>query len=310
MKISKEIKIGITAIVAVAIIYFGIIFLKGLRLFSSENVYYVNMTDVGGLSKSAEIMASGMNIGKVKDIHFNRENRIITVALEINEGFTIPANSYATITKEMLGAPKMNIVMGPDPRQILSIGDTILGHGGNSDLMSAAGSMLPKIEAMLPKVDSILTAINTLTNDPALMAALKNLEATSANLSTSTAGLSELMADVNGNVPQILTSARKSCSDFEQVANQIGQIDVQGMERKVNTLMDGANTAVTELNGVTSTLNERLSSSNSTIGKLMNDASVYDRLDSTMNNASRLLEDLRLHPKRYVHFSLFGKKDK
>ena len=126
---SKEIKIAITAIIAVVIVYLGIIFMKGLKLFSSDNIYYVEMKNVGGLSKAGEVIANGMNIGVVKDITYDGTRQMLTVAVELNEGFSLPRNSHATTVKDMLGAPKMNIILGENPRDLLAKGDTIPGEG-------------------------------------------------------------------------------------------------------------------------------------------------------------------------------------
>ena len=157
---SKEIKIAIAAIIAVVIVYLGIIFMKGLKLFGSDNIYYVEMKNVAGLSKAGEVIANGMNIGSVKDISYDAKRQMLTVAVELNEGFRLPRHSRATTTKDMLGAPKMNIILGENPNDLLAVGDTIFGEGGG-DLMSSIGDMVPQLKALMPKLDSILSAVNT-----------------------------------------------------------------------------------------------------------------------------------------------------
>lgn len=299
---SKEIKIAIAAIVAVVIVYLGIIFMKGLKLFGTDNIYYVEMKNVAGLSKAGEVIANGMNIGSVKDISYDSKRQMLTVAVELNEGFSLPRNSHATTTKDMLGAPKMNIILGENPNDLLTVGDTIYGEGGG-DLMSSIGDMVPQLKALMPKLDSILSAVNTLTNDPALATSLQNMEYITNNLKTTTDDVNQLM---RRDVPQLMGHANNICTNLETTTSQLNQLDLAGMASNANATLESANQAVSELQSFTSQLNNQHSS----LGKLMNDPSIYNHLDSTMNNASRLLEDLRLHPKRYVHFSLFGKKDK
>lgn len=299
---SKEIKIAITAVIAVVIVYLGIIFMKGLKLFSSDNIYYVEMKNVGGLSKAGEVIANGMNIGVVKDITYDGTRQMLTVAVELNEGFLLPRNSHATTVKDMLGAPKMNIILGENPRDLLAKGDTIPGEGGG-DLMSSIGEMVPQLKALMPKLDSILTAVNTLTNDPALAASLHNMEYVSNNLKTTTDDINRLMRH---DVPQLIGHANSIFSSVETTTQQLNQIDLVGIADNASETMKNANQVVSELQLFTN----QLSNQNSSLGKLMNDPSMYNHLDSTMNNASRLLEDLRLHPSRYVHFSVFGKKEK
>lgn len=299
---SKEIKIAITAVIAVVIVYLGIFFMKGLKLFSSDNIYYVEMKNVGGLSKAGEVIANGMNIGVVKDITYDGTRQMLTVAVELNEGFSLPRNSHATTVKDMLGAPKMNIILGENPRDLLAKGDTIPGEGGG-DLMSSIGEMVPQLKALMPKLDSILTAVNTLTNDPALAASLHNMEYVSNNLKTTTDDINRLMRH---DVPQLIGHANSIFSSVETTTQQLNQIDLVGIADNASETMKNANQVVSELQLFTN----QLSNQNSSLGKLMNDPSMYNHLDSTMNNASRLLEDLRLHPSRYVHFSVFGKKEK
>ena len=299
---SKEIKIAIAAIVAVVIVYLGIIFMKGLKLFGTDNIYYVEMKNVAGLSKAGEVIANGMNIGSVKDISYDSKRQMLTVAVELNEGFSLPRNSHATTTKDMLGAPKMNIILGENPNDLLTVGDTIYGEGGG-DLMSSIGDMVPQLKALMPKLDSILSAVNTLTNDPALATSLHNMEYITNKLKITTDDVNQLM---RRDVPQLMGHANNICTNLETTTSQLNQLDLAGMASNANATLESANQVVSELQSFTSQLNNQHSS----LGKLMNDPSIYNHLDSTMNNASRLLEDLRLHPKRYVHFSLFGKKDK
>ena len=299
---SKEIKIAITAILAVVIVYFGIILLKGLKLFSTDNIYYVEMKNVGGLNKSDVVVANGMTIGMVKDITYDPAHQTLAVAVELNEGFTLPQGSHANITKEMLGSPKLNIMLGTNPNQLLSIGDTIPGEAGQ-DLMTAAGGMLPQLEQMLPRLDSIVTAINTIANDPALVEALHNMQYISANLRTTTDDVNHML---HTDVQAIMNKTNNVMTNLETTTGNISHIDIQQLAQTANSTLQSANQAMDDINQLTSTLNNP----NSTVGRLINDPSVYDHLDSTMTNASRLLEDLRLNPKRYVHFSLFGKVGK
>ncbi len=299
---SKEIKIAIIAIIAVVIVYLGIIFLKGLKLFSTDNIYYVEMANVGGLAKSAEVTASGMNIGQVKDITYNAASQMLTVAVELKEGMSLTKGSHANITKELLGAPKLNIVLGTNPSATLVKGDTIFGEAG-SDLMAAAGNMIPQIEQMMPKLDSILTALSALTSDPALMQSLHNLEDITSNLKTTTTDINSMLSK---DIPQLMTKANNICGNLETTTSKLNRIDIEGIANNANNTLNSANKTMNELQLFTGKLNNP----NSSLGKLLNDGSVYNNLDATMENASKLLEDMREHPSRYVHFSVFGKKDK
>ena len=296
---SKEIKIAIVAIIAIVIVYVGIIMLKGLNLFNNDKEYVVIMSNVTGLSISSDVLANGLKVGYVKNISYNNKTQKLALTLTINKSFHMPEGTSVFVTKEMLGAAKLNLELGEQGGGILQPGDTIYGESP-TDLMSAAADMIPEIEQMLPKVDSILTALNQLVSDPALAATLHNLESTTANLRTSTARLNSML---DNDVPQLMASANHVMSNAETLTASLSRVDIEGMA-------NNANQTIANANQITGKLNTALNSKDNSLGMLLNDNSIALHLDTTMQNASLLLEDLRLHPKRYVHFSLFGKKDK
>jgi phospholipid/cholesterol/gamma-HCH transport system substrate-binding protein len=299
MKISKEIKIALVAVLAIAIVYVGIIFLKGLKLFSDDVSYFVEIADVQGMPTASDVRANGLKIGSVKAITFNPDKQNLTVEINVNPNFRIPQGTSVYMTKEMLGSAMMNLKLGPDPNAILHPGDTIMGNP-MTDLMTAAGDMLPQVEALLPKVDSILTALNTLANDPSLATSLHNMETVSADLKLTTKQINGLLGK---DVPQLMAKTNTICSNLETTTNTLNQIDMLGMAQK-------ADETLSSVQNMTFKLNTAMNSKETSLGMLMNDNSIAIHIDSTMMNSSRLLEDFRLRPKRYVHFSLFGKKDK
>jgi len=299
MKLSKEIKIALVAVLAICIVYVGIIFLKGLKLFSNDVSYYVEMTDVQGMPTASDVRANGLKVGSVKNITFNPDKQNLTVEISVDPQFRIPQGTTVFMTKEMLGSAMMNLKLGANPTAILSPGDTINGTP-MVDLMTAAGNMIPQVEKMLPKVDSILTALNTLTNDPALSASMHNMAFITEELKTTTTQLNGLLGK---DVPQLMAKTNNICTHLESTTSKIDQIDLIGMAQKTDTMLFN-------LQDMTFRLNTAMNSKETSIGMLMNDNAIALHLDSTLMNSSRLLEDLRLHPKRYVHFSLFGKKDK
>ena len=299
MKISKEIKIAFVAILSAIIVYVGIIFLKGLKLFNDEVSYFVEIADVQGMPTASDVRANGLKVGTVKAINFNSGSQNLTVEITIDPNFQIPQGTSVYMTKEMLGSAMMNLRLGPDPSNILHPGDTIHGQP-MVDLMTEAGNLLPIAESMLSKMDSILTAMNTLANDPALASSLHNMEAVSADLRVTTTRLNGLLGN---DVPRLMAKTNNICSNLETTTNTLNQIDMVGMAHKADATLNN-------MQEMTFKFNTAMSSKDNSLGMLLNDNSIALHLDSTMQNSSRLLEDLRLHPKRYVHFSLFGKKDK
>lgn len=299
MKISKEIKIALVAVVAIMIIYVGIIFLKGLKLFSNDVSYFVEIADIQGMPTASDVRANGLKIGSVKNIKFNSEKQNMTVEISVTPDFKIPAGTSVYLTKEMLGSAIMNLKLGPDPTKVIAPGDTIKGDP-MVDLMSAAGNLMPEVEEMLVKVDSILTTVNTLVSDPAIAASLHNIESISSDLKLTTTKINGLLGQ---DIPAIMKKANNICANLETTTERLNQVDLPGMAQK-------ADVALGNVQDMTFKMNTALSNKNSSLGMLMNDNSIVLHLDSTLIEASMLLEDLRLNPKRYVHFSLFGKKDK
>ena len=299
MKISKEIKIALVAVFSAIIIYVGIIFLKGLKLFNDEVSYFVEITDVQGMPTASDVRANGLKVGTVKAITFNSDRQNLTVEITINPNFQIPEGTTVYMTKEMLGSAMMNLKLGPDPAALLHPGDTIQG-APMIDLMNAAGNMLPKVESMLTKMDSILMGVNELANDPSLTTSLHNMEAVSADLRQTTQHVNSLLGR---DVPQLMAKTNSICDNLQTTTDNLKQIDMVGMAQKADATLTG-------VQEMTFKMNTAMSSKDNSLGMLMNDNAVALHLDSTLLNSSRLLEDMRLHPKRYVHFSLFGKKDK
>lgn len=296
---SKEVKIAFTAIIAIIFAYVGIVLLKGLDLFNNSNEYTVVMKDVTGITISSEVKVNGLKVGYVKDIRYNEAAQNMHLLLSIDPAFKVPTGTTAFVSKEMLGASMLNLDLGPATAPAMNAGDTIYGVAA-TDLMSAAVDMLPQVKALLPKIDSILTSLNQLTSDPALAASLHNIERTTANLNATTARLDHMM---QGDVPQLMASAKGAMQNAEQLTATLNRVDIEGIASQANQTMSNVNQA-------TQKLNHALHSRDNSLGLLLNDNSLALHLDSTVVNASMLLEDLRLHPKRYVHFSVFGKKEK
>lgn len=299
MKLTKEIKIALVAIVGILVLFFGLEFLKGMSLFSNDNTYYVSFKDISGLSSSNPIYADGYKVGVVKHIQYDYDRGgDILVQIDVNKDLRIPKGSSAEIESDIMGNVKMNLLLANNPRERVNPGETIIG-AKNNGLMGKVAGLLPSVEVMLPKLDSILTNLNALLADPALVNSLHNIEGITNNLNTSSKQLNVLMASLNKNVPQMMHKANSTLSNTDRLTANLARLDV------ANTLAQVDQT-IANLKGFTNQLNSREGS----LGLLMHDASLYNNLNKTMQSADSLLINVRQHPKRYVHFSLFGRKDK
>lgn len=299
MKLTKEIKIALVAIVGILIMYFGINFLKGMNLFSTNNTYFITFDDIQGLGASTPIYADGYKVGTVDGLEYDyKENGPIKVKVDIIKDLRIPQGSKAEIVKDLMGNLQVNLLLANNPRERVEPGGIIPG-AVNGGMMDKAASLVPVVEKMLPKLDSILTSVNTLLADPALAASLHNVETITSNLTVSTRELNTLMAGLNKQVPGMIGKANGVLDNTNRLTANLASLDVQGTLNKVNQTLESAHQ-----------FTEKLNSNQGSLGLLMNDTKLYDNLTSTMSHADSLVIDLKAHPKRYVHFSVFGRKDK
>ena len=296
---TKEVKIALVAIVGIVVLFYGLQFLKGLTIFSNDADYYVLFSDVNGVSASTPVYANGYKVGVVKDIEYDYtpQGKIVAV-MGLDKQMRLPRGSRAEIDSDLLGNIKINLVLGDDPINMLAEGDTIPG-GKLLGMMSKVGEMVPAIERMLPKLDSIMSSLNILLADPALRNTLHNVEGMTGNLNATSQNLRALSASLNRDVPGMMTKANGVLDNTQQLTQNLSSVDVAAMTASVNKTLENVEQ-----------MTKKLNSNEGTLGLLMRDATLYNNLSSTAASADSLLIDFKAHPKRYIHFSVFGKSDK
>lgn len=296
---TKEVKIALVAIVGGVILFYGLNFLKGVTVFSSDNSYTIAFHNISGLSTSSPIYADGYRVGVVKSIDYDYRNHdTILVHVDINKEFRIPKGSSAEIVSDLLGNIQVNLLLANNPRERIEPGEVIVGNL-NDGAVGQMKDMIPTIQKMLPKLDSIMASINVLLADPVIAQSLHNVRTITSDLTVSTKQLNVLMTTLNHRVPGMLGKADDILSNTQQLTNNLAQIDVASTMAKIDATLDGVQLFTQKLN------NEQ-----GTLGLLLNDPSLYNRINTTVLSADSLLVNIKQHPKRYVHFSLFGKKDK
>lgn len=294
--LTKEVKIGLTGIVAIAILIYGINFLKGINMFKPGTGYYAQFENVAGLTPNSPVLADGFNVGIVRDIHydFNRPGHVV-VEMDLDKAMKVPEGTIAEIETEMLGTVKMNLQLPHNATRILTVGDTIQGRVNNG-MMGEAAKLVPQVQALMPKMDSILGSLNSLLADPALKNTLHNAEAMTANLQVTTRELNHLLKN---DIPALAGNLNTVAANVATISNNLKGIDYAATVAQINATLEGVKQ-----------FTDKLQSKDNSVGLLLNDPTLYNNLTQTAGNAASLLEDLEKHPSRYVHFSIFGRKEK
>lgn len=296
---TKEVQIALVAITGIVVLFFGMKFLKGLTVFSTDDNYYVKFTDISGLSASSPVYANGFRVGVVENVIFNFDGQNEIVAeIGLNKQLRLPKGSTAEIASDLLGNVKLELKFGPNNEDILAPGDTITG-AQQSGVLGKAGDMVPQIEKMLPKIDSILANVNMLLANPALYNTLNNVDQITANLIQTSSELNKLTASLNHQMPGMLERVDGVLDNTNTLTQHLSDLDIAMTMAKVNSTLQNVEQMTAKLN-----------SNEGTLGLLMRDPDLYRNLSSTMSHTDSLIMDLKQHPKRYVHFSIFGKKDK
>lgn len=294
--ITKEVKIGIAGIIALCLLVYGINYLKGIHMFKPASYFYVKFNNVNGLTKSSPVYADGFRVGIVRELYYDYDNPGNVLAeIDVEPDLRIPKGSSAELAAEMLGGVRMNLLLANNPRERYEIGDTIPGNLNNG-MMEKVANMVPQIGKMMPKLDSILTSLNAVLASPAIPATLQNVQNLTASLASTSKQLQTLMSN---DIPQLTGKLNTLGDNFIVMSNNLKQIDYAAAMEKVDSTLANVRS-----------ITEKLTSKDNTIGLLLNDPGLYNNLNATTANAASLLQDLQAHPKRYVHFSLFGKKDK
>ena len=287
------------AICGLVILFFGMNFLKGLNLFSTSNTYFISFKNISGLSASSPIYADGYQVGVVRGIQYSYDNSgSISVQAEVDNRLRIPKGSSAEIVSDMLGNVKINLLLANNPRERVNPGETIQG-GINDGALGKVKDIIPAVTQLLPKLDSILTSVNALLSNPAIVHSMQNVETVTGDLTVTTRRLNGLLATLEGRVPGMMTRTDSILDNANTLTKNLSSVDVAATVARVDETLANVEK-----------FTEQLNNNQGTLGLLMRDPSLYNNLTSTMRSADSLLIDLKAHPKRYVHFSLFGRKDK
>lgn len=292
---TRELWVGFLGILALLIIYVLINFFKGVSIVDDESSYYVRFSNIGEIVTSSPVFIDGYKVGNVRNIQYDFENGSgVIMELDLDKRLKIPAGSYAEVNTGLLGSSTISIIKG-NGEGFFSVGDTLLGklHSG---AMDEAANMVPKVNDILPKVDSLLVSMNKILKNPAITKSIDNIESLTAELNKTTVQLNKLL---NNDVAVAAGKLIKLEDEMIAVAGKLNEIEYQKLVSSLEASLNNIEQATAALNN-----------GEGTAGMLLKDSTLYVRLNNTCEAATALLKDLKSNPKRYVHFSLFGKKEK
>jgi phospholipid/cholesterol/gamma-HCH transport system substrate-binding protein len=312
MKINNETKVGILAVVALALLITGFNFLKGKNIFNHSSYIYAIFTDLGSLEKSNPVKINGLPIGTVYALDPSDKNVSgIVVKINLTKDVNIPKNSVAFISASLLGSSNIVIEKG-DATDYIQEGDTLatrIDNGILGDVKSQLSPTLIKIKDVIDSLKIALGAVNRIL-DPNTKG---NISQILINLKDASYSLKSLVNDKNGPLNETLSNAssvtgnlKKNNDSITALIANANQLAKKFANLPLNQTLDSVKGALSELK---QTL-KKVNSPNGTIGALINDKQVYNKLTNTIASAELLLDDIRVHPKRYVNISVFGKKDK
>lgn len=308
MKLSKEVKVGLLAVISGSLLYIGFNFLKGIDFFSPNNSYYAVYDNIDGLGVSNPVMINGLTVGRVGEISImqNKGNKIL-VGLDIDDGIQLGESTVALLVdSDLLGSKAIVLQVGKvqDPKQE---GDTLIGLvdiGITEAIKETAMPVINNIDSTVSNFNRILAnitaneeAVNQVienfrkTSDEVRLAAMENRQSIT-NITTDFSKLSNALADdENGLIPTL--------ANLNQFTDTLNNLELTQVMAKANLAMENLNAVLEEIN-----------KGQGTLGKMAKNDSLYNNLNQSARDLDRLLIDLRQNPRRYLHFSVFGRKDK
>ena len=316
MKISNETKVGAITVISVALLILGFNFLKGKKLWSKDTMITGKYGNVQGLQNSNPVIINGLQVGTVYKITTEKDMREILVDLNITKDINIPKNSIAIIKSNPLGTTSVEIKLG-DAVENLKDKDIILTEtsgGIFDDVLKKVDPVLYEVRKAVSNVDTLLNSFNTILDPRAkgnIAEVLANLNIVTASMVSSTASLNGLLNTQTGALAKSLNNVNSITGNFaannekiNHVMTNLDKTTSKFADLNVKKTLDTLDRAINDLKNMIG----KFDNNNGTLGKLLNDPSLYKNLASSGNKLNLLLDDIRVNPKRYISISVFGKK--
>ena len=304
MKYAREIKVGLLATTCLFLLFFGFNFLKGVNIFSPTNSYHGVYYNLHGLEEQAAVSIRGHKVGQVDAIRYDfTKDSAFTVDISIHTDIDLPQGTrMALVADGLLGGMAIELILPERDENAVQPSDFI-AHGAYIPTMyvpglmeSVQGELIAKIASAVQNIDSLVAQVKIQLEGDHLKASLANVDRISTDLTGVSAELKRLMAT---RVPSIVNNADTAVANFNIIVADLKDANLKATVARVDTAVNGVNALLADVR-----------SGEGTLGQLMYNKSLYNHIDAAVLSADSLLTDLKAHPKRYVHFSVFGKKDK
>ncbi len=323
LKISQEVKIGVISVVCIGALIWGISYLKGKDFFVHNRTFYAVYDCVNGLVNTNPVSIKGVNVGQVTDIYFypGKSNKVI-VKLAVSNDILIPKNSVARIfSSDLMGSKAIDIKLGiaKNSDDYAKNKDTLASAIEGSLREEVSVQMLPlkkKAEDLMLSIDSAMAVIQYVFNEDtrsnlkksfeSIKITVRNLEHTSYGIDTLVIKQKKRLANILSNIESITQNIRKSNKNITNIIDNFSSVSDSVAKSDIVKTINNANKSLKDISNIVDKINK----GESGLGKLVNNDTIYNQLKSSSDNLDKLLEDVRLNPDRYFHFSVFGRKAK
>lgn len=296
--LTREVKIGMLFVASAAILFFVFNFLKGVNIFNPTNYYHATYAEIDGLTESCPIFIRGHKVGQVSKIEYDfTRTKPFVITLDINTDIELPIGTTCDlIDNGLMGGKAIALTYAPYTGKFHASGDTLVSLVTEDMVTQISNNLIPKIDHLLSTTDSLINSVRKITEGKQMVNSLNSVERATADFESSSSALKSMM---NNDVPHIVKNVRVVTEEFAAVGVNVRKVDFARTVAGIDSTMYNLNSVASKIN-----------SSEGSLGLLINDKALYTNLKNTSFNADQLMIDLKQNPKRYVHFSVFSKKEK
>lgn len=306
MKISREIKTGVIAVVIIILFIWSYSFLKDSSFTDKTRTFYAEYFNVQGMIPASPVLINGLKVGKIADITFHPTKKGVLIAhIELSNDIKFSKNSVAQIfSPDFISGKSLKIDLALDGAEIARKGDTLIGRADVGILGMINEQIAPlqaKVESFIVNSDTVMKNINKVLdvkNQKNIEKSLENLNLTLEKFKEISYKADKIIKDNNIKIDSIFDYANRSMRSFSQMADSLQKVDLAATVKKLQYTLDGVNQIL-----------DSIENGQGTLGKLVNDEALYKNLEGSSKELEELLREMKEHPKRFVHFSVFGKKE-